>query len=51
VNRAEVRGIVAEGPRRSHWSYKRALGVFGIAPDDYLKFMDFLRYHRLKPER
>jgi transcriptional regulator with GAF, ATPase, and Fis domain len=51
VNRAEVREIVAEGLRRSHWSYKRALGVFGIAPDDYLKFMDFLRHHRLKPER
>ncbi|HYW06167.1 MAG TPA: hypothetical protein VE913_04370 [Longimicrobium sp.] len=38
LNRAEARGIVAEGLRRSHWSYKRALGVFGIAPDDYLKF-------------
>jgi transcriptional regulator with GAF, ATPase, and Fis domain len=51
LNRAEVQAIVAEGLRRSRWSYKRALGVLGIAPDDYLKFMDFLRHHRLKPER
>jgi len=51
LNRAEVQAVVAEGLRRSHWSYKHALGVFGIAAADYLKFMDFLRHHRLKPER
>ena len=26
-------------------------GTLGIASDDYLKFMDFLRHHRLKPDR
>ncbi|HEU0299795.1 MAG TPA: sigma 54-interacting transcriptional regulator [Longimicrobium sp.] len=51
LNRAEVRAVIEEGLRRSNWSYKRALSVFGVAQDDYLKFMDFLRHHRLKPER
>ena len=51
LNRGEVRAVVEEALRRSNWSYKRALQVFGVAQDDYLKFMDFLRHHRLKPER
>lgn len=51
LNRSEVRAIIAEGLRRSNWSYKRSLSVFGIPPDEYLKFMDFLRHHRLKPSR
>ncbi|HEU4883839.1 MAG TPA: sigma 54-interacting transcriptional regulator [Longimicrobium sp.] len=51
LNRCQVRGVIEEGLRRSNWSYKRALQVFGVAQDDYLKFMDFLRHHRLKPER
>ncbi|HLM67969.1 MAG TPA: sigma 54-interacting transcriptional regulator, partial [Longimicrobium sp.] len=51
LNRGEVRAVVEEGLRRSNWSYKRALQVFGVNQDDYLKFMDFLRHHRLKPER
>lgn len=51
LNRCEVRAVVEEGLRRSNWSYKRALQVFGVEQADYLKFMDFLRHHRLKPER
>lgn len=51
LNRCQVRDLVAEGLRRSNWSYKRSLALLGIAPDEYLKFMDFLRHHRLKPER
>jgi transcriptional regulator with GAF, ATPase, and Fis domain len=51
LNRSQVRGIVAEGLRRSNWSYKSALRLFGIHPDEYLKFMDFLRHHQLKPQR
>ncbi|HEX5727755.1 MAG TPA: sigma 54-interacting transcriptional regulator [Longimicrobiaceae bacterium] len=51
LNRGQVRAIVAEGLRRTNWSYTRALEVFGVEPDHYLKFMDFLRHHRLKPER
>ncbi|HEV2147876.1 MAG TPA: sigma 54-interacting transcriptional regulator [Longimicrobiaceae bacterium] len=51
LSRTQVRALVEDGLRRSQWSYKRALALFGVAPDDYLKFMDFLRHHRLKPER
>jgi transcriptional regulator with GAF, ATPase, and Fis domain len=51
LNRGEVKAVVEEGLRRSNWSYKRSLQVFGVQQDDYLKFMDFLRHHRLKPER
>jgi transcriptional regulator with GAF, ATPase, and Fis domain len=50
LNRGEVQAIIADGLRRSNWSYKRALKIFGIAPEQYLKFMDFLRHHRLKPD-
>jgi hypothetical protein len=35
----------------SRGSYKRLLTLFGIADEDYLRFMDFLRHHRLKPDR
>lgn len=51
MNRAEARAVVAEGLRRSRWSYKGALVHWGLASDDYLRLMDFLRHHRLKPER
>ena len=50
LNRAEVREIISRGLQSSHGSYKRLLNVFGLAQDEYLKFMDFLRHHRLKPE-
>ena len=51
LNRAEVQAIVQVGLRHSGGSYKRALPALGIAESDYLKFMDFLRHHRLKPEK
>ncbi len=50
LSRSEVREIVARGLSASRGSYKRLLASFGIADDDYLRFMDFLRHHRLKPE-
>lgn len=49
LNRSQVREIVAEGLGLSRGSYKRLLTIFGIAPEGYLKFMDFLRHHDLKP--
>jgi hypothetical protein len=49
--RADVRVIVSRGLSASRGSYKRLLALFGIADPDYLRFMDFLRHHRLKPER
>lgn len=51
MNRAEVKALVEEGLRRSNWCYKQLLETFGVAPEEYLKFMDFLRHHRLKPPR
>jgi transcriptional regulator with GAF, ATPase, and Fis domain len=50
LNRAEVREIISAGLQSSRGSYKRLMAVFGMASGDYLKFMDFLRHHRLKPD-
>jgi DNA-binding NtrC family response regulator len=49
LSRGEVRLIVERGLTATRGSYKRLLGMFGIAEGDYLKFMDFLRHHELKP--
>jgi DNA-binding NtrC family response regulator len=50
LSRTQVRTVVTRGLAASHGSYKRLLTLFGIAEGDYLRFMDFLRHHRLKPE-
>jgi len=50
LNRSQVRAIVQRGLADSQGSYKRMLEIFRIQQSDYLKFMDFLRHHRLKPE-
>lgn len=50
LNRAQVRSIVKRGLAESDGSYKRLLQIFEVEQDDYLKFMDFLRHHRLKPD-
>lgn len=49
LSRAEVRLVVERGLVATRGSYKRVLGLFGVAEGDYLKFMDFLRHHDLKP--
>ena len=49
LSRTEVQEVIAEGLASSQGSYKALLPSFGIADSDYLKFMDFLRHHRLKP--
>jgi transcriptional regulator with PAS, ATPase and Fis domain len=49
LNRREGAAIVSLGLAASQGSYKRLLELFHIAPDDYLRFMDVLRHHRLKP--
>jgi transcriptional regulator with GAF, ATPase, and Fis domain len=51
LNRAQVREIVKRGLDASGGSYKKMLDIFRVQQDDYLKFMDFLRHHRLKPHR
>jgi DNA-binding NtrC family response regulator len=49
LNRSQVRGIVATGLSETRGSYKRLVSLLGIDSSHYLKFMDFLRHHRLKP--
>jgi DNA-binding NtrC family response regulator len=49
LNRSEVKELIGLGLQVTRGSYKRLLPLFGIAPKDYLKFMDFLRHHQLKP--
>jgi len=49
LTRADVREIVARGLAGAGGSYKRLLRDFGLPDDDYVRFMDFLRHHRLKP--
>ncbi len=51
LNRREVREVVAQGLQTAHGSYRRLAELFNLAPDQYQKFMDFLRHQRLKPER
>ena len=51
LNRAQVRAIIADGLTRTRGSYKGLVELFGVAQEDYLKFMDFLRHHRLKPSK
>ncbi len=50
LNRSQVRAIVRCGLRDAEGSYKRMLDLFRVEQSDYLKFMDFLRHHRLKPD-
>ncbi len=49
LSRAQVRTIIAWGLRRSEGSYRKLLDLFGLPQEDYQRFMDFLRHHRLKP--
>lgn len=50
LSRSEVKQIVAKGLRQTNGSYKRLVRLLGLQQADYLRFMDFLRHHRLKPE-
>jgi len=50
LSRAEAREIIDRGLQRSRGSYRKLLALFNIADDEYLKFMDFLRHQRLKPD-
>ncbi|HKG95648.1 MAG TPA: sigma 54-interacting transcriptional regulator [Gemmatimonadaceae bacterium] len=50
MSRVEARAVVTRGLDRTRGSYKKLLDLFGVPQDDYLKFMDFLRHQKLKPE-
>jgi len=49
LNREQVRAVIARGLQASGGSFVRLLPILGVDRDDYGKFMDFLRHHRLKP--
>jgi transcriptional regulator with GAF, ATPase, and Fis domain len=49
LNRSQVKELIRRGLIRARGSYRRLLESFGLPADDYQKFMDFLRHHRLKP--
>ena len=49
LNRTQVRRLVALGLRGADGSYRRLVRDWGLADEEYQRFMDFLRYHRLKP--
>jgi transcriptional regulator with GAF, ATPase, and Fis domain len=50
MGREEVRALIGRGLDMTRGSYKRLLPLFNIRAEDYLRFMDFLRHQRLKPE-
>ncbi|WP_396224618.1 sigma 54-interacting transcriptional regulator [Gemmatimonas sp.] len=49
LSRAEVRRLLDRGLTLTRGSYKKLLPMFGLGEREYLKFMDFLRHHDLKP--
>jgi DNA-binding NtrC family response regulator len=49
LNREEVRTIMARGLEQSGGSFRAFLARGGVSNQDYLKAMDFLRHHDLKP--
>jgi DNA-binding NtrC family response regulator len=50
LRRNDVREVIRLGLAQTRGSYKKLLGLLGVAAEDYLKFMDFLRHHDLKPD-
>jgi transcriptional regulator with GAF, ATPase, and Fis domain len=50
LNRTQVREVISQGLLAARGSYRRMSVIFNIKPDQYQKFMDFLRHHALKPE-
>ena len=49
LSRGDVHEVLRRGLAESNGSYKRLIARIGVSPEDYLKFMDFLRHQRLKP--
>lgn len=51
LSRTEVRDIIERGLTCTRGSYKKLLDLFHVPQEDYLRFMDFLRHQKLKPDR
>ena len=45
LNREEVRALVRRGLEYTNGSYKRLVAAFNMPPDDYKRFLTFLRKH------
>jgi DNA-binding NtrC family response regulator len=50
LSRDFVRELIERGLIQTRGSYKELIRLFGLDTEEYPKFMDFLRFHRLKPE-
>lgn len=51
LNRRQVQQIIRQGLEATEGSYKKLVRLFGCSEDEYTRFMDFLRHHKLKPSR
>jgi DNA-binding NtrC family response regulator len=49
LNREQVREVLAFGLAKAAGSYRAFLESVGVGAGDYLRAMDFLRFHDLKP--
>ena len=49
LNRSQVKALIRRGLAGAGGSYSTLLHVLNLPPEDYQKFMDFLRHHQLKP--
>jgi transcriptional regulator with GAF, ATPase, and Fis domain len=49
LNRLEVQQLLGRGLTETRGSYKKLVRLFGLGDDEYLKFMDFVRHHSLRP--
>ncbi|MGE5235546.1 MAG: sigma 54-interacting transcriptional regulator [Acidobacteriota bacterium] len=49
LNRGQVRTVIRRGLTATDGSYQQLLEHFHLPSQEYQKFMDFLRHHRLKP--
>jgi DNA-binding NtrC family response regulator len=49
LNRTQLRFFIKKGLVEAKNSYRDLIGLLHIGADEYQKFMDFLRHHRLKP--
>lgn len=49
ISRGQVRAIIQKGLASSNGSYQKLVALFKMPSNDYQKFMDHLRHHRLKP--
>jgi len=50
ITRHDIRELVQRGLRMSRGNYRSLLRLFGMPPEDYKRFMNFLSTHGCRPE-